>query len=397
MAAIDHSGGTASTPRTILHADLDAFYAAVEVRERPELAGKPVVVGADPRGGRGRGVVTAASYEARAFGVHSALPISQAWRRCPQAVYLRPRMRLYAQASKQFMAILGRYTDLVEPLSIDEAFLDVTGSRALFGDGAAIAAQIKAAVRAEERLTASIGVAPNKFLAKIASDLRKPDGLVVVPTDGVAEFLAALPVQRLWGAGPRALAGFRRLGVATIGQAARLSAARLSEEFGEALGAHFHRLAHGVDERRVDPDQARKSVGRETTFGEDVADRDAVAQTLLGLVEEVARRLRRAGLRGRVVHLKLRTADFATVTRQRALPAPADTTDAIWPAACELFAKADTTRQAIRLVGVSLSDFDGEAQLGLFASERDGKQRRVARAVDALVARFGESVVRRGG
>ncbi len=367
------------------------------MRERPELAGQPVIVGADPRGGRGRGVVTAASYEARVFGVHSALPISQAWRRCPQGVYLRPRMKLYAQVSKRFMAILARYTDLIEPLSIDEAFLDVTASRALFGDGAAIARRIKLEVRAEERVTASIGVAPSKFLAKIASDLRKPDGLVVVPADGVVAFLAELPVGRLWGAGPRALGGFRRLGAATIGDVARLPVERLTEEFGPALGAHFHRLAHGQDARRVDPDQARKSVGRETTFGADVADREQVARTLLELVEEVARRLRRAGLAGRTVHLKLRTADFATVTRQATLDAPGDTTDAIWPVARALLAKADTTRQAIRLVGVSVSDFDGEAQLGLFASERDQRRRRVAHAVDALAERFGDAVVRRGG
>jgi len=396
MAGLDHSGAASSSPRTILHVDLDAFYAAVEVRERPELAGRPIVVGADPRGGRGRGVVAAASYEARALGVHSALPISQAWRRCPQAVYLPPRMRLYAQVSKRFMAILGRYTDLVEPLSIDEAFLDVTASRTLFGDGETIARRIKREVRAEERVTASIGIAPSKFVAKIASDLRKPDGLVLVPADGVDAFLAELPVTRLWGAGPRALAGFRRLGATTIGQVARLPLARLLEEFGDVLGAHFHRLAQGADARRVDPDQARKSVGCETTFGADVADRDAVARTLLDLVEQVARRLRRAGLAGRTVHVKLRTADFTTVTRQRALRKAADTTEAIWPAARELFVKADTTRQAIRLIGVSVSDFDGEAQLDLFAGARDGKPHRVARAVDQLVERFGEDVVRRG-
>jgi len=356
-----------------------------------------VVVGADPHGGRGRGVVAAASYEARAFGIHSALPISQAWRRCPHAVYLRPRMRLYAQVSKRFMAILARFTDLVEPLSIDEAFLDVSASRALFGDGAEIAARIKQAVRAEERLTASIGVAPSKFLAKIGSELRKPDGLVVVPPDGVAAFLEPLPVGRLWGAGPRALDGFRRLGAATIGDVARLPPARLTAVFGEALGSHFHRLASGQDARRVEPGQARKSVGHESTFAVDVADRARVARTLLDLVEQVARRLRRAGLAGRIVHVKLRTADFATVTRQRALPAPADTTEAIWPTARALLARADTTRQPIRLVGVSLSDFDTEAQLGLFADERDRRSRRVAAAVDRLVERFGADVVKRGG
>jgi nucleotidyltransferase/DNA polymerase involved in DNA repair len=382
--------------RTILHVDLDAFYAAVEVREDPALRGKPVVVGADPRGGRGRGVVTAASYEARVFGIHSAMPISQAWRRCPHAVYLRPRLRLYAAVSARYMAILERFTDLVEPLSIDEAFLDVTGSRALFGDGPSIARQIKDAVRGEEGLTASIGVAPSKFLAKIASDLRKPDGLVVVAADGVAEFLADLPVQRLWGAGPKAMRGFAQLGAATIGAVARLPLERLSETFGDALGAHFHALARGHDPRPVVPDRRRKSVGHESTFLEDVRDRAVVRQTVLELVEEVSRRLRRAGLRGQAVHLKLRTADFTTVTRQETLPFPADTTDAIWPAAERLLAKADDGMQAIRLLGVSLSLFDGERQLPLFEPPGVAQSRRVARAVDTLVDRFGPDVVTRG-
>ncbi len=199
----------ASLPgRTILHVDLDAFFAAVEVRERPELRGTPVVVGADPRGGRGRGVVAAASYEARTFGIHSAMPISEAYRRCPGAAYLRPRGALYAEVSRRFMAILRRYTDLVEALSIDEAFLDVTASRSLFGDGEAIARRIKDDVRREEGVVASVGVAPSKFLAKIASDLRKPDALVVVAPDRVGEFLAELPVERLWGAGRRRWSGF---------------------------------------------------------------------------------------------------------------------------------------------------------------------------------------------
>lgn len=387
---------TAPQPRTILHVDLDAFYASVEVRENPALAGRPVVVGADPRGGRGRGVVAAASYEARAFGVHSAMPISHAWRRCPQAAYLRPRMRLYAEVSERFMAILARYTDLLEPLSIDEAFLDVTGSRALFGDGLAIADRIKREVRAGEGITASIGVAPSKFLAKIASDLRKPDGLVVVAPDGIAAFLADLPVQRLWGAGPRAVAGFRALGATTIGAVARLPLERLVESFGDALGAHFHALAHGEDTRAVVPDHQRKSVGRETTFNEDVRDRAAVRRTLLELVEEVSRRLRRAGLRGQVVHLKLRSADFSTVTRQERLAAPADTTDAIWPAAERLLDKADRGTQAIRLVGVSLSHFDAAPQLALFEAPGVDRARRVARAVDVLAERFGADVVRRG-
>jgi nucleotidyltransferase/DNA polymerase involved in DNA repair len=384
-----------ATTRTILHVDLDAFFAAVEVREDPSLAGRPVVVGADPRGGRGRGVVAAASYEARAFGIHSAMPISQAYRRCPTAAFLRPRGRLYGAVSERFMAILARYTDLVEPLSIDEAFLDVTGSRALFGDGETIARRIKADVQREERITASIGVAPSKFLAKIASEVGKPDGLVVVPPDGVELFLRDLPVRRLWGAGPRSLAGFQRLGTTTIGAVARLPVERLIEVFGDGLGQHFHALASGRDPRAVVPDHQRKSVGRESTFAEDVHDRAEVEDTLLDLLEQVTRRLRRSGLMGQTLHLKLRTADFTTVTRQEQLPAPADTTEAMWPAARRLLAKADQTRQAIRLIGVSVTLFEGERQLMLFGA-LDDRHRRVARAVDRLTEKFGAGAVRRG-
>lgn len=384
------------SPRTILHVDLDAFYAAVEARENPSLSGKPLVVGADPRGGRGRGVVAAASYEARAFGIHSAMPISQAWRRCPHAVYVRPRMRLYADVSERFMAILERTTDLVEPLSIDEAFLDVTESRALFGDGSAIARRIKKEVRREERITASIGVAPSKFLAKIASDLRKPDGLVVVPPDDVAGFLNELPVERLWGAGAKAVSRFHRLGARTIGDVARLGRGRLVRSFGESLGDHFDRLAHGVDERDVEPDHERKSVGRETTFSSDVPDRSLVERTLLDLTDQVTQRLRRDGLSGQTVTVKLRTADFVTVTRRETLPVPADTTDVLWPAVRELLARADVTEQPIRLVGVSISSFEGTTQLPLFDTARGRKSRRIAKAIDAVTARFGERAIGRG-
>ncbi len=247
MAGIDHTAAPAARARTILHVDLDAFYASVEVRERPELAGRPVIVGADPRGGRGRGVVTAASYEARVFGVHSAMPISHAWRRCPQGVYLRPRMGLYAQVSKRFMAILGRYTDLVEPLSIDEAFLDVTASRALFGEGAVIARRIKDEVRAEERITASIGVAPCKFVAKVASDLRKPDGLVVVGDHEVRDFLAPLPISALSSDesfDDSLIRDLERLGLNTLGALAALPVDAMADRFGKpGLRARF--LAEG--------------------------------------------------------------------------------------------------------------------------------------------------------
>jgi len=392
---MSHSAAMPDLPRTVLHADLDAFYASVEARENPALRGRPVVVGADPRGGRGRGVVAAASYEARAYGIHSAMPISQAYRRCRHGVYLRPRMRLYASVSRRFFDILARYTDLIEPLSIDEAFLDVSASRTLFGDGAAIARRIRIDVQREERITVSIGVAPSKFIAKIASDVGKPDGLVIVPPADVATFLHGLPVQRLWGAGPKSLRGFELLGVATIGDVAALPIERLVGVFGESLGQHFSHLARGQDPRPVVPSHHRKSIGHESTFAEDVHDRRRVEETLMELVEQVAHRLRRSGVMGQTVHLKLRTADFHTVTRQIQLAAPADTSEAIWPAARELFAKADQTRQAIRLIGVSISLSDGERQLALFPS-RDDRHRRVARAVDRLTEKFGPEVVKRG-
>lgn len=382
--------------RTILHVDLDAFFASVEVREDPSLRGKPVIVGADPRGGRGRGVVAAASYEARQFGVHSAMPISQAYRRCPHGVYVRPHMRLYAEVSGRFMTILRRYTDLVEPLSIDEAFLDVTGSRRLFGEGEIIARRIKQDVAEQERITASIGVAPAKFLAKIASDLEKPDGLVVVRPVEVAAFLDRLPIKRLWGAGPKTIARFQRLGVETIGEVARIPRASLLASFGESLGEHFHRLASGIDPRHVVPDHERKSVGRETTFAEDVRDRNLVERTLLDLLDDVTQRLRKNAIAGQTVTVKLRTADFVTVTRQDTLAIPADTTDVIWPTVRDLLAKADCTEQPIRLVGVSLSTFDEVRQLSLFESPASAKSRRIASALDAVADRFGDEAISRG-
>jgi DNA polymerase-4 len=387
----------APSSRTILHVDLDAFYAAVEVRERPELAGRPVIVGADPKGGTARGVVSAASYEARRFGVHSAMPISRAFRLCPQGVFLAPRMELYLAVSARFMAILERFTDLVEPLSVDEAFLDVTGSERLHGDGATIARAIRAAVAAEERLSVSVGVAPCKFVAKIASDLRKPGGLVVVPPDAgsVVAFLAPLPAERLWGVGPKSLERLRQLGARTIGDVAALERSHLRGAFGDSTAAHLHALAHGEDDRAVEPERAAKSLGREHTFDVDVADREVVDRMLLHLVEQVSSRLRRHGLAGRCITVKLRTSDFETVLRAATLPAAVDTTEAILPAARELFAACDTTRQPIRLVGLAMSRF-APPQPALFEPRVQAQGRAVARAVDALRERFGAAAITRG-
>jgi len=382
--------------RTILHVDMDAFYAAVEERENPALEGRPVVVGSEPQEGRGRGVVATANYAARRYGIHSAMPISEAWKRCPKAVYLRPRMRLYAEISDRVRGIFERFTDLIEPISIDEAFLDVTASRRLYGEGPAIAGRIKEAIRDEERLTASIGCAASKFIAKIASDLDKPDGLVVVAAGAEADFLAPLPIGRLWGAGPRALERFRRLGCATIGDAAALDREALVRAFGESLGERFHRLSRGIDDRPVVHEHVRKSLGKETTFGEDVADRRIVERTLLDLTEQVAASLRRKELAGATITVKLRWEGFETVTRQRTLDEPVNTVERIWPVARDLLRTADRPERRVRLVGVTLSALDRavSGQADLFEPD-EGVDGRVAEAVDALARRFGSGTVTR--
>ena len=383
--------------RVILHVDMDAFFAAVEVREDPSLEGRPVVVGADPDGGDGRGVVAAASYEAREYGIHSAMPISEAWNRCSHAEFLRPRGDLYARVSRRIFDILDDYTDRVEPLSIDEAFLDVTGSRRLFGTGEEIAAEIRERIRERESLTASVGVATSKFVAKIASDLEKPDGLVVVPPDAEEEFLAPLPVSRLWGAGPRAQETFAELGLDTIGDVAAAEPERLVEAFGEAAGRSYHRLARGVDPREVEPDRDRKSLGKEYTFGRDREDREVVERTLLRLCEKVARRLREKELAGLTVTVKLRWEGFETVTRQTTLNEPVDTVERIWPAARSLFREADRPARRVRLVGVSVSRFrEGPSrQLGLFEEGEEAVDDQVAEAVDRLADRYGSRSITR--
>lgn len=374
---------------------MDAFFAAVEARENPALRGRPLVVGADPKGGRGRGVVAAASYEAREFGIGSAMPISRAWRLCPEAVYLRPRLDLYAGVSERISEIFHRYTDRVEPLSLDEAFLDVTASRSLFGDGPTIARSIMREIRGGERLTASVGVAASKFVAKLASDLEKPDGLVVVPPGKEVAFLAPLGIERLWGAGPRARERFARLGVSSIGDVTALPPEVLTRAFGEARGRHFSRLARGLDDRPVVPDRERKSLGRETTFPEDVADRAAVEAALLSLCDQVARRLRRRGLAGTTVTVKLRFEGFETTTRRTTLRGPVQAADRLWPIARTLFREADRRDRRIRLVGVSVSGLGHAVQLSLFGREEAEPDTRVARALDLLVERFGEQAVTR--
>ncbi len=302
-------------PRSVLHVDMDAFYASVEQRDDPELRGKPVLVGGRSR----RGVVMAASYEARVFGARSAMPMGEALRRVPHAVVVTPRMDRYAQASDGVFAVFRRYTPLVEPLSLDEAFLDVTASTSLFGDGAAIARAIKDDIRDGLELTASAGVAPCKFVAKVASDLRKPDGLVVVRPGEERAFLAPLPVERMWGVGPKTAPKMRALGYATLGDLARTDEDALRRAFG-SWGASMARLARGEDDRHVIPDRLAKSIGAEQTYEEDLVGADAVSASLLEHSARVARRLVRADMSARTVTVKVKYADFTLVSRQLTLP-----------------------------------------------------------------------------
>ncbi|MEX0700977.1 MAG: DNA polymerase IV [Planctomycetales bacterium] len=378
----------------ILHVDMDAFYASIEERDRPELAGRPLIVGGTPEG---RGVVAAANYVVRKFGVHSAMSTAKALRFCPEAIVLPVRMEHYSEIAERIRDIFFRYTPLVEPLSLDEAFLDVAGSEKLFGSPVEIARRIKRQIREEVGLVASVGVAPNKFLAKIASDLEKPDALVVVEPDRVQAFLDPLPVGRLWGVGRVTGGIFEKLGVRTIADLRRLDPQVLYRHFGRQ-GEHLWQLAHGIDDRPVVPDREAKSVSHETTFPTDISDREALRAWLLELTEHVGRRLRRNDLRGRTVHLKLRFADFRTITRAHTLPQPTDITREIGESATELLERALPERFAIRLLGVGVSGFENPEQLqqSLFADEDRAKQGRLDAVADEIRAKFGATGLGRG-
>jgi DNA polymerase-4 len=374
----------------ILHVDLDAFFAAVEQRDRPELRGKPVIVGG---GGPGdRGVVSAASYEARVYGVRSAMPLRTAAALCPEGIFLPVNGRRYQEVSREVMAILGRFTPRLEPISIDEAFLDVAGSEALFGSGEAIARSIKQAIRDEVQLTASVGVASSKLVAKIASELRKPDGLVVVAPGDEAAFLAPLPIWRLWGVGPQTRKVLADHGVATIGDLAALPEDVLFRRFGRQ-GPVLAARARGVDPSPVADAMDAKSVSHEHTFEADTRDRELIERTLLALSEGVAGRLRKGGIKAATIGVKVRDSDFATVSRQRTLAAPTDQTDEIYRTALAL-ARPEVRGIAVRLLGVAASGLTEREQLALFEAP-DSRRRRAVGALDAIRARFGpRSIVR---
>jgi DNA polymerase-4 len=367
---------------------MDAFYASVEQRDRPECIGKPVIVGADPRG---RGVVSTASYEARAYGIHSAMPISEAHRRCPHGIFLPVDGEKYRRVSAEIMTILADFSPLVEPLSLDEAFLDITGTERLLGAPIDVARAIKTRIRDATRLTASVGLAPNKFLAKVASDLKKPDGLVEVKPGQEAEFLAALPIRRMWGVGKVVEAELKKMGIETIGQLARAPRGLLERRFGKN-GALLHDLAHERDDRPVESYEAPKSMGAEETFSRDTQDLETLRQTLLRQSERVARELRTAGYAGRTVTLKLRFADFHTITRRVTGGATQDGID-VFKRAFGLLEQVDRVLP-VRLIGLSVSGLiRGVPDQLSFFSSRATQRDRVTRAADQLAKRFGEAAL----
>jgi DNA polymerase IV len=385
-----HSGMTGRAYLHIIHVDLDAFFAAVEQRDHPELRGKPVIVGGDPGS---RGVVSTCSYEARKFGVHSAMPLSTALRLCPQGIFVPVDGAKYQRVSREVMTVLRRFTPEVEQVSIDEAFLDVAGSEALFGTAPEIAARIKREVVETTGLTVSVGVATNKLIAKVGSDLRKPDGLVVVEPGEEAAFLAPLEIRRLWGIGPKTAERLYALGVRTIGELAALPQSALVRALGDH-GGTLHERALGIDSDPVlGGGEAAKSVSHETTFAVDVSDSAEIERTLLALTEGVTARLRSAGIRAGTVAVKIRDSQFRTITRQKHLSEPSDLTDPLWRAALEL-ARPEVRGKKIRLLGVSATQLGAPEQTSMF-DVVDSKKRAVVDATDAVRKRFGDRAVTR--
>jgi DNA polymerase-4 len=369
---------------------MDAFYASVESMDAPELKGKPVIVGGRAR----RGVVCAASYEARKFGVHSAMPMMRAMNLCPQAIVVEPRMSRYSEISRQVFAIFHRFTPLVEGLSIDEAFLDVGASQSLFGDGEKIARTIKNAIRDELDLPASAGVAPNKFVAKIASDLGKPDGLLVVKDDEVPQFLAPLPIERMWGVGPKTAPKIHALGLHTFGDIARADVHMLHELIG-SWGVEIRALARGEDFREVEPGREAKSISAESTYENDLLGREAIEATLLAHAAKIAQRLYAENFEARTVTVKLKYGDFSLISRRITADDPISDTTSLYAAACALLDKCDLSR-GIRLTGLGVSGLmERGGPRGLFVDPRAKKFEKLEEVVAKAGARFGHGAIER--
>jgi DNA polymerase-4 len=378
--------------KRIIHFDMDAFYPSVEILDNPGLKGKPVIVG----GSKERGVVSSASYEARKFGVHSAQPVAKAKRLCPDGIFLPVRMSRYQEISKQVFEIFYRFTPLVEPLSIDEAFLDVAGSIRLFGQPENIAKEIKKIVLTETGLTVSAGVAPSKFVAKIASDMDKPDGLTVVHSDGIRDFLDPLPVKKMWGVGKVTQGFLSRLNIHTFKELRQTPVNVLEKKIGKH-GLKIHLLANGIDGRDVAPEHDAKSIGHEQTFSQDIISLNTVQKELLVLSNKVARRMRHKNLKGKTITLKVKYFDFVQITRSTTLPKSIDDGSQIYSIVCDLLKKTEVTKKPIRLLGISLSQlsFSGVGtQLSLFDQDQSSQKRhRLNLALDSLYEKFGNKSV----
>ncbi len=378
--------------KKIIHLDMDAFYPSVEILDNPALKGKPVIVG----GSQERGVVSSASYEARKFGVHSAQPVAKARRICPDGIFLPVRMLRYKEVSKQVFEIFHRFTPLVEPLSIDEAFLDVAGSIRLFGRPEDIAKKIKKTILSETGLTISAGVAPSKFVAKIASDIDKPDGLTTVPLNGVRDFLDPLPIKKMWGVGKMTQISLKRLNINTFKDLRQTPIKVLERRFGE-FGAKIHLLARGIDERDVVPEYDVKSIGHEQTFSQDIISLEKAKKEILALSIKVARRMRHKGLKGKTVTLKVKYFDFVQITRSTTLPEFIDDGLKIYSIACRLLKKTEIAQKAVRLLGVSLSQLNVMGigtQLSLFDQDRlSQKRQKLNLVMDRLYEKYGEKSI----
>ena len=381
--------------KVFVHIDMDAFFASIEQRDNSSYRGKPVIVGADPKKGGGRGVVSSCSYEARRFGIHSAQPISQAYRCCPKGIFLPVNMAKYQRVSQKILEVLYRFTSEIEPVSIDEAFLDISGSLQLFGAPRKIGSEIKSTIKKETGLTASVGIAPNKMAAKIASSLKKPDGLVVVTEKGLLDFLHPLPAEKLWGVGEKVHQALQGMGVKTIGDLAQKRPEDLSKIFGKN-GYHLWELARGIDSGEVETVSEIKSLGKEVTFERDTTHKEKIEKALLRLSEKVSRSLRKEGLKGKTITLKIRLADFSTFTRAKTIKEPTNFTDVIYQECRKLFENFKLRGKKVRLVGVKVSNFAFSLkQLSLFATP-EARKEKLYQAIDKIKDRFGEEAIHLG-
>jgi DNA polymerase-4 len=378
--------------RIIFHIDMDAFFTSVEQRDNPDYKGKPVIVGSKPGT---RGVVSAASYEARKFGVHSALPINEAYRKCPNGIFLPPRMEVYSHVSHSIMEILESFSPVIEIISIDEAFLDMTGTDRLFGAPFEAAEKISNRIRKEQNLTASIGVAPNKFLAKIASDFRKPCGITVCPFDNeeIVKWLAPLKVDKIWGVGKKTAQVFKGMGIDTVADLQKLQPEMLERRFGKQ-GLSLYNLCRGIDYRPVEAGEPAKSISREHTFNVDSSDKDEWRKTLFMLAQDVARRARSSGVKGNTVVLTYRRPDFSRHSKRKHLVSPTNVAKTIYESGIDIL--DNLNERSLRLIGIGITGLDNQSQIDLFEAGNDLVLEISEQTVDSIIARFGPEVIAKG-